>query len=258
MNDYERECERTRILARDIRENRRLDALVKIHYQRQEQELAWRSEKEYLARSNAIHVKETRLRRRNRQKGTEAAQSRQSVKSDSRTISKDQTDLDDVSSNSENLISSSKPSTQSGSSSESDDHTETEAPTIPKRQPTPIPPFTEEIMLSLPGRHQSMTYSPNNTGTFPLLLPFIQQYKANKTHSNPHPPPKTPPSNPHSSITKLHYFTPPPLRQRRHYPPSLHPFTIKHIQPLLQPPRRAHPPHNHQAPLCTEAGRDGT
>ncbi|KAL8887754.1 MAG: hypothetical protein Q9215_004728 [Flavoplaca cf. flavocitrina] len=170
LNDYERECERTRTEARDIRKNRRLDTLVKIHYQRQEQELAWRQEKDYLARSNAIHGKETRLRRRTRQKETEPAQGRQSIKSEYRTISKDQTDLDDASSNSENLISSSKPSTHSGSSGESDDHTETEAPTKPKRQPTPIPPFTEEIMLSLPGRHQSMTYSPNNTATPTLRL----------------------------------------------------------------------------------------
>ncbi|KAL8864142.1 MAG: hypothetical protein Q9198_010066 [Flavoplaca austrocitrina] len=181
LNDYERECERTRTEAKDIKKNRRLYALVKIHYQRQEQELAWRQEKEYLARSNAIHVKETRLRHWTRQKETETAHGRQSIKSEYRTISKDQTGLDDASSNSENLISSSKLSTHTGSSSDSDDHTETEAPTKPKRQPAPIPPFTEEIMLSLPGRHQSMTYSPNNTGTSPHnpTSPFTKQYQAN-------------------------------------------------------------------------------
>ncbi|KAL8881664.1 MAG: hypothetical protein Q9192_007750, partial [Flavoplaca navasiana] len=170
LNDYERECERTRTEARDIRKNRRLDALVKIHYQRQEQELAWRQEKEYLARSNALYVKEARLRRRTRQKETEAAQGRQSIKPEYRTISKDQIDSDNASSNSRNLTSSPKASADSDSASESDDHTETEAPTKPKRQPTPIPPFTEEIMLSLPGRHQSMTYSPNNPATPTLRL----------------------------------------------------------------------------------------
>ncbi|KAL9627459.1 MAG: hypothetical protein Q9204_006549 [Flavoplaca sp. TL-2023a] len=169
FNDYERECESIRTETRDIGKNRRLDALVQIHYQRQERELAWRQEKEYLARSNAMHVKETRLRRRTRQKETEVARGRQSIKPEYRTISKDQTDLDDASSNSENLTSSSKASTDPKSSSVSDDYTASEAPTKTK-PPKSIPPFTEEIMLSLPGRHQSITYSSNNTATPSLRL----------------------------------------------------------------------------------------
>ncbi|KAL9024771.1 MAG: hypothetical protein Q9180_007813, partial [Flavoplaca navasiana] len=133
-------------------------------------ELARRQEKEYLARSNAINVKETRLRRRTRQKEIEAAQTRQSTKSGSRTISKEQNNSDNASSNSGNLTSSPKASADSDSANESDDHTESEAPTKPEPQLTPIPPFTEEIMLSLPGRHQSMTYSPNNPASPTLRL----------------------------------------------------------------------------------------
>lgn len=174
LDDYDRECKRNGIGANNTRKNKRLETLAKIHYRRQKQDAARRKEEDDLAKSHARRVKEIRLRQRRQINNDVSTQTSPTSSSRDTTISQDQIGSDQVSSRSHSSSPSSKQSIDSEHATVSDVHSESEdqstdspttSPTRSKASPDPIPPFTEEVMLSLPGRHESMTYSPNNTGT---------------------------------------------------------------------------------------------
>ncbi|KAI4088756.1 MAG: hypothetical protein LQ339_008656 [Xanthoria mediterranea] len=180
LDDYESQCRKDVIVASDARKNERLETLAKIHYQRQEQDAVRRKDEDDPVGSIAQRVRDAQIGRRRLLSNNGSTQINPTSKSSEITASRDQIGTDGGSSNPHSSSTPSKEPTDSEDGtvldgrSESDDQSvdsRNACPTRSKPSPEPTPPFTEDVMLSLPGRHQSMIYSPNNTGTNPSQHP---------------------------------------------------------------------------------------
>lgn len=174
LDDYDSECRKDMMVASDAKKNERLETLAKIHYQRQEQDAARRKGEDDPVGSIAQRVRDAEIGPRRLLSNSGSTQINPPSNSRDTTISRDQIGTDGGSSNPHSSSTPSKEPTDSEDAtvfdgrSESDDQSADSHNTRTKASPEPVPPFTEDVMLSLPGRHESMIYSPNNTGTTPL------------------------------------------------------------------------------------------
>ena len=174
LDDYDSECRKDVMVASDARKNERLETLAKIHYQRQEQDAVRRKGEDDPVGSIAQRVRDAQIGPRRLLSNSGSTQINPTSKSRDTTISQDHIGTDGGSSNPHSSGTPSKEPTDSEDAtvfdgrSESDDQSADSHNTKTKASPEPVPPFTEDVMLSLPGRHESMIYSPNNTGTTPL------------------------------------------------------------------------------------------
>ncbi|KAL8767585.1 MAG: hypothetical protein Q9209_005957 [Squamulea sp. 1 TL-2023] len=178
--DYERgvaESETTAASTADT--NRHLERLVKSHYDRRKEDVQLRKAQQHLAKEVAQLTKQRRLKKHR--------QGNSRMKPKGQIGSEDRTPFDEALS-SKNITPSSRDFIKSEDASVSDIHSlprgqsvssETSSPVSPsqpkdnvqnRNSPIPVRTFTEEEMLSLPGRRKSMTYSPNNDATHTLRL----------------------------------------------------------------------------------------